>query len=92
MPRITISLRRETADDVTALAHSLGCSRSALVDIILAKGLLKHLRARMDFLNMQVDPTGGPVKRLRGDSIQEIEEAINYLETSYQGELWDAAN
>lgn len=46
----------------------------------------------MDFLNMQVDPTGGPVKRLRGDSIQEIEEAINYLETSYQGELWDAAN
>ena len=72
MPRVTISLRKETADDVSALAHSLGCSRSALVDIILSRGLLKHLTARMDFLNMQVDPQGGPVKRLRGSSIREL--------------------
>jgi hypothetical protein len=91
MPRVTISLRAETAKDLSALAESLGCSRSALVDIILAKGLLKHLTARMDYLNMS-RTQHGPVKRLRGESIREIEETIHYLETNYQGELWDAAD
>lgn len=91
MKRVTISLRNDTFKDVSELAESLGCSRSALVDVILAKGLLRHLTARMDYLNMGKAPTG-PVKRLRGDSIQEIEEMIHYLETNYQGELWDATN
>lgn len=89
MKRITISLRDETAGDLTNLAESLGCSRSALVDVVLAKGLLRHLRARADFMNLRPDD-GRPVKRLRGDSIQEIERTIDYLETNYQGEIWDA--
>lgn len=92
MTRVTISLRKQTAKDVSELAEALGCSRSALIEVILSKGLLPHLRARMDYLNMQQGTAGGPVKRLRGESIHEIEELISYLETNYQGELWDAAN
>jgi len=90
MKRVTISIREETFDDLSRLAESLGCSRSALVDVILAKGLLKHLRARAEFLRMGKPDL--PVKRMRGDSIQEIEETISYLETNYQGELWDAVD
>ena len=89
MKRTTISLSDETYQDVSDLAEGLGCSRSALVEVILARGLLKHLKARLDFLHLQ-SGSQAPVKRYRGDSIREIQETIDYLETNYQGELWDA--
>jgi hypothetical protein len=86
---MTVSLTEETFADVSGLADDLGCSRSALVEVLLARGLLKHYRARLAYAQMQADSTG-PTKRYRGDSIREIEETIDYLETNYQGELWDA--
>lgn len=91
MKRVTISLRNDTFKDLSDLAEGMGCSRSALVDVILAKGLLRHLTARLGYMNMGKAPAG-PVKRLRGDSIQEIEELIHHLEENYQGELWDATD
>jgi len=86
---MTVSLTEETFQDVSGLADDLGCSRSALVEVLLARGLLKHYRARLAYARMQ-SKTETPTKRYRGDSIREIEETIDYLETNYQGELWDA--
>lgn len=91
MKRTTISLSDETYKAISDLADGLGCSRSALVEVILSRSLLPHLKARLDFLRMG-SPDHAPVKRYRGDSIREIEEMISYLETNSQGELWDAAN
>jgi hypothetical protein len=92
MQRVTISLRQDTFDDVDKLSDSLGCSRSALIDVVLARGLLKHLRARADFLQMSRNCRDAPTKRLRGNSIRELEETIHYLEITFQGELWDAVD
>lgn len=89
MKRVTISLRNETAKDLDSLSAGIGCSRSALVEVLLARGLLKRLRARLDYLHMETGG-GSTARRMRGDSIQEIEETIDYLENNYQGELWDA--
>lgn len=91
MKRITISLSEETHKDVSELADGLGCSRSALVEVMLSRSLLKRLKARLDFLHMDShhQPT---IKRYRGDSIQEIEALVDYLEINSQGELWDAAD
>jgi len=89
MKRLTVSLTEETFTDVSGLADDLGCSRSALVEVLLARGLLKHYRARLAYAQMQSSPSS-PTKRYRGDSIREIEQTIDYLETNYQGELWDA--
>jgi len=86
---MTVSLTEETFTDVSGLADDLGCSRSALVEVLLARGLLKRYRARLAYAQMQSSHSG-PTKRYRGDSIREIEETIDYLETNYQGELWDA--
>jgi hypothetical protein len=89
MQRTTISLTDDTYSAISALADGLGCSRSALVEVILARSLLPHLKARLDFMRMS-SPDDKPIKRYRGDSIREIEELIDYLETNAQGELWDA--
>jgi len=89
MQRTTISLSDETYRDVSELADGLGCSRSALIEVLLARGLLKHLKARLAYAQ-SIQGVPAPVKRYRGDSIREIEEQISYLETNYQGELWDA--
>lgn len=91
MKRTTISLSDQTYKDLSELADALGCSRSALTEVILARGLLRRLKARLDFLHME-SGTSGPVKRYRGHSIREIEEQISELETNYQGELWDAVD
>lgn len=91
MKRTTISLSDETYKAISDLADGLGCSRSALVEVILSRSLLPHLKARLDFLHMSA-PEDSPTKRYRGVSIQEIEALIDYLETNSQGELWDAAN
>lgn len=88
MKRTTISLSDDTYGDVSDLADGLGCSRSALIEVILARGLLKHLRARLAYAR-SIQGHAAPVKRYRGDSIREIEEQIEHLETNYQGELWD---
>lgn len=89
MKRTTVSLTDSTFQDVAALADALGCSRSALVEVILSRSRLKHLRARLAFLRDQAVKSG-PVRRYIGASIDEIEESIDYLESNYQGELWDA--
>ena len=89
MKRMTVSLTEETFNDVSGLADDLGCSRSALVEVLLARGLLKRYRARLAFARMQ-SGSDAPTKRYRGESIREIEATIEYLETNYQGELWDA--
>jgi len=89
MKRTTISLSDDTYKAISDLADGLGCSRSALVEVILSRSLLPHLKARLDFLRMGA-PDEAPIKRYRGGSIQEIENMISYLETNSQGELWDA--
>lgn len=89
MKRTTISLSDDTYEDVSDLADGLGCSRSALIEVILARGLLKHLRARLAYAQSIQGQTAA-VKRYRGGSIREIEEQIGQLESNYQGELWDA--
>ena len=89
MKRMTVSLTEETFTDVSGLADDLGCSRSALVEVLLARGLLKHYRARLAYARLQSD-SHAPTKRNWGESIREIRETIDYLETNYQGELWDA--
>lgn len=89
MKRITVSLTDDTFADVSGLADDLGCSRSALVEVLLARGLLKHYRARLAYARMETN-AGLPTKRYRGESIREIEETISYLESNHQGELWDA--
>lgn len=91
MKRITVSLRNETAKDLQRLAEGIGCSRSALVEVLLSDGSLKHLRARVEYQNMEAPP-GSALKRFSGESIQEIEETIEQLKHNYQGELWDASN
>jgi len=89
MQRTTISLSDDTYRDVSDLADGLGCSRSALIEVILARGLLKHLKARLAYAQ-SIQGHTAPVKRYRGGSIRDIEEQIGQLETNYQGELWDA--
>ena len=91
MKRITVSLRNETADDLERLAEGIGCSRSALVEVLLSDGSLKHLRARLDYQNQHVTP-GTVSKRYSGESIREIEETIEQLKHNYQGELWDVTD
>lgn len=91
MKRVTISLSEDTYNDLTELSKALGCSRSALTEVVLARGMLKHYRARLAYAQSQA-PSDTPIKRYRGQSIREIEEEISWLETNYQGELWDAVD
>ena len=91
--RVSISVSDETLQGVDALARTLGCSRSALIEVLLARGIVRRLlEHRQHLLSVQgasEDPEG-PVKRYRGQSIQDIEEAIEELERNYQGDLWHA--
>ena len=95
MKRVSISISDETLEGVDALAATLGCSRSALIEVLLARGMIRRLLDhRQHLLSIQGasgDPDG-PVKRYRGQSIREIEETIEELERDYQGDLWDAIN
>lgn len=88
MDRFSISISDELSADLQALADGLGCTKSALVNVLLARGLVRELRARLDFLRQ-----GAPAptkRRYRGDSIRELEATIDMLENNYQGEIWDA--
>lgn len=87
MKRVTISLRNDTAEELDRVSRGIGCSRSALVEVLLARGMLSHLRARLEYQNQH----GASSKKLRytGESIREIEEIVDQLEHNYQGELWD---
>ena len=93
MKRVSISISDDTLDGVDKLAATLGCSRSALIDVLLASGLVKRLLDHRDHLlsvkGSSAAPSG-PAKRNRGDSIQDIEQAIHELEQEYQGDLWHA--
>lgn len=93
MKRVSISLSDETVEGLDALAHTLGCSRSALVDVLLARGIIRRLLDHRDHLlsvqGVSADQDG-PAKRNRGQSIREIEESIHRLEREYQGDLWNA--
>lgn len=93
MKRVSLSLSDETAEGISLLAGTLGCSKSALVEVLLARGIIRHLlEHRAHLLSLQgseASPTAPPL-RYRGQSIQEIEAAIEELERDYQGDLWDA--
>ncbi len=91
MKRITISLRNDTADDLRKLSEGIGCSRSALVEVLLSDSGMKHLIARLAYQNQHAAPRDGAM-RYSGESVQEIEEAIERLKHNYQGELWDVAD
>jgi len=91
MKRVTISLRNETAAELDKVAKGIGCSRSALVEVLLAKGMLRHLRARLEYQNKYLS-ANSKAMRYTGESIREIEEIVEQLEHNYQGELWDAAD
>lgn len=91
MKRMTITLRNQTAANLDKLSAGIGCSRSALIEVLLSDAGMDHLLARLAY---QIDLTGSqaPAKRYTGESIREIEEAIETLKHSYQGELWDVAD
>lgn len=91
MKRMTITLRNQTAANLDKLSAGVGCSRSALIEVLLSDAGMDHLLARLAY---QQDLTGSHVatKRYTGDSIREIEESIEQLKHNYQGELWDAAD
>lgn len=93
MKRISISISDDTLQGVDLLANTLGCSRSALVDVLLARGLVKRLldhRAHLISIGALSADSSGPAKRNRGESVQDIEQAIHDLERDYQGDLWHA--
>ena len=95
MQRISISISEDTLEGVDLLAKTLGCSRSALVDVLLARGLVKRLldhREHLIAINALTVDREGPAKRNRGQSVEEIEEAIHRLEQDYQGDLWNAVD
>lgn len=93
MKRVSISISDDTLDGIDALAATLGCTRSALIDVLLARGIVRRLlEHRAHLLSVKGAPVAseGPAKRNRGQSIQEIEQAIHDLERDYQGDLWHA--
>jgi len=95
MKRISVSISDDTLEGVDLLARTLGVSRSALIDVLLARGLVRRLLEHRDHLiaiNALPVDRGGPAKRNRGQSVEEIEEAIYRLEQDYQGDLWDAVD
>lgn len=91
MKRITISLCNDTAADLQKLSEGIGCSRSALVEVLLSDSGMKHLIARLAYQN-QVAPKREGAMRYSGESVQEIEETIERLKHNYQGELWDVTD
>jgi len=95
MKRVSVSISDDTLEGVDLLARTLGVSRSALIDVLLARGLVRRLLEHRDHLvaiNALPADREGPAKRNRGQSVEEIEEAIHRLEQDYQGDLWDAVD
>jgi len=88
---MTITLRDQTASNLDKLSAGVGCSRSALIEVLLSDAGMDHLLARLAYQH-DVTGSGAPAKRYTGESIRDIEETIEQLKHSYQGELWDATN